>query len=167
MLKCLGSFNTTLTWLGAISRHSCQRLGSNRICNRRISVGSLSDSVLTTDPNGTCRYHRVCNPAISCQPVRTILRYLSYCDCLLPLHRREHHLVICKLRARWQTRRIFRNPPDPHQHRRCCVRPDLPEQRSAQVHFGPCVEFGLFGFCVVRMVDYQGDIQKEREKKGC
>ena len=158
MLKCLVSFNTTLTWLGAISRHSCQRLGSNRLCDRRISVGSLPDSVPTTDPDGAYRYYRVRHPTIPCQPVRTILRYLSYRDCLFPLHRREHHLVICKLRARWQTRRVSRNPPYPHQHRRCCIRPDLPEQRSAQVHFGPCVESGLFGFCVVRMVDYQGDL---------
>ena len=124
MLKCLVSFNTTLTWLGAISRHSCQRLGSNRLCDRRISVGSLPDSVPTTDPDGAYRYYRVRHPTIPCQPVRTILRYLSYCHCLFPLHRRKYHLVICKLRARWQTRRVSRNPPYPHQHRRCCIRPD-------------------------------------------
>ena len=167
MLKCLVSFNTTLTWLGAISRHSCQRLGSNRLCDRRISVGSLPDSVPTTDPDGAYRHRRIRHSTISCQPVRTILRYLSYRDCLFPLHWREHHLVIRKLRARWQTRCIFGNPSNPHQHRRRGIWPNLPKQRSAQVHFGSCVEFGLFGFCVVWVVDYQGDLQKEREEKGC
>ena len=167
MLKCLVSFNTTLTWLGAISRHSCQRLGSNRICDRRISVRSLSNSVLTTDLDGTYRHYRVRHSTISCQPVRTILRYLSYCDCLFPLHWRKYHLVIRKLRTRWQTCRVFGNSTNPHQCRRRGIWSDLPKQRSAQVYFGPCVEFGLFGFCVVRMVDYQGDLQKKREEKGC
>jgi hypothetical protein len=167
MFKCLMSFNTTLTWLGAISRHSCQRMGSNRICDRRISVGSLSNSVLTTDPDGAYRHHRLRHSTISCQPVRTILRHLSYCDCLFPLYWREHHLVIRKLRTRRQTCRVFGNSANPHQYRWRGVWSNLPKQRSAQVCFGPCVEFGLFGFCVVRMVDYQGDIQKERREKGC
>jgi hypothetical protein len=141
-------------------------MGRHRLRYRRIPVRSLSDAFLTINPDGTSRHRRLCHSSLSSQPIRSILRHLPHRNGLFPLHRRKHHLVVCKLRAGWQTCRVFGYPAHSDQYWRCGIRSDLPEQCGAQVYFGSCVEFGLFGFCVVRMVDYQGDLQEEGEEEG-